>query len=567
MTSKIDTNVANYTLSELMAIIDIQDLDKNEITEKTNTYINRFKNKDPNLSVFFMEIQSQLLQYSSNLSDPKNPTAPNIEGFTSMVTKNEDNPDEEDEKEDEEAPLAEYPAGEEQQQNWYENEALPQDDSNQTDKQTQRKQKIDVFNNDQVPMNREQLGVSNNFQVPVAQDSLNPNLKNTITRFVNLDSQFRQYSSSFESSSTDYTLDLSDPITNALSIRLFSYQIPYSWYIFDNFYGNTCFWISDGSYNIPVTIAPGNYVASDFVTNLNASFTKSGFSFPPPVSPITTAPASYNTNNGKITLNLIDGSCNTIFDGNPITFTITTATVIIFYDHTAQLQCKTVCVNKNFYLNQSLGWYMGYRVPYINVDPSGNVASSVIDLTGTKYLILAIDDYNQNHVNNGFVSIAEYSNVLKMPSYYSPDLPYTCSRINTNPSLQNTNDMLLSGKQNSSYVQSVIVQPSAPRTLTTSQIYTINEISKNKSNNTNYRTKAPTSTDVLAVIPIKTPGSYTGSLLVEISGSLQENIRNYFGPVNIDRMHVKLLDDKGNQLNLNGLDWCVTLICECLYQY
>jgi len=55
--------------------------------------------------------------------------------------------------------------------------------------------------------------------------------------------------------------------------------------------------------------------------------------------------------------------------------------------------------------------------------------------------------------------------------------------------------------------------------------------------------------------------------LVEFSGSLQNISRTYFGPVNIERMAVKLLDDKGNVLNLNGNDWCFTLICECLYQY
>jgi len=32
-------------------------------------------------------------------------------------------------------------------------------------------------------------------------------------------------------------------------------------------------------------------------------------------------------------------------------------------------------------------------------------------------------------------------------------------------------------------------------------------------------------------------------------------------------MNVKLLDDKGNILNLNGNDWCVTLVCQSLYQY
>ena len=110
--------------------------------------------------------------------------------------------------------------------------------------------------------------------------------------------------------------------------------------------------------------------------------------------------------------------------------------------------------------------------------------------------------------------------------------------------------------------------PSAPRTLTNAQLYTINSINGNNNNLTNYLSKAPTSSDILGIIPIKTSvGVPTGSLLVEFSGSLQDNSRTYFGPVNIDRMSVKLLDDKGNVLNLNGNDWCVTLICECLYQY
>ena len=79
---------------------------------------------------------------------------------------------------------------------------------------------------------------------------------------------------------------------------------------------------------------------------------------------------------------------------------------------------------------------------------------------------------------------------------------------------------------------------------------------------------APTSGDILAILPVKTSTTVpTGSHIVEFSGSLQSNKRVYFGPVDIDRMAVKLLDDKGNILNLNGSDWCVTLMCECLYQY
>ena len=55
-------------------------------------------------------------------------------------------------------------------------------------------------------------------------------------------------------------------------------------------------------------------------------------------------------------------------------------------------------------------------------------------------------------------------------------------------------------------------------------------------------------------MPIKTSvGVPTGTLLVEFSGSLQDNMRTYFGPVNIERMAVKLFDDKGNILNLKRL--------------
>jgi hypothetical protein len=216
MSSNIDINVGNYSLAELMAIVELQDLKPNEIVKQTNKYINKFKTSNPTLSVFFMEIQSQLLQYSTNLVDPKNPEPSFVEGFSSM----NDNTDQ-DNAED-----AIYPVGEKQQNNWYENQALKQSDETQDNKTTQRKQKIDVFGNEHVPMNREQLGVNNNFNVPVSQDSLNPNLKNTISRFVNLDSQFRQFSSGSETTSTDYTLDLSDPLTNVLSIRMYSYQIP-----------------------------------------------------------------------------------------------------------------------------------------------------------------------------------------------------------------------------------------------------------------------------------------------------------------------------------------------------
>jgi hypothetical protein len=584
----IDTDVSNYTLSELMAIVEIEDLKPDIIVENTNYWIRKYKTKNPAMSVFFKQIQSQLLQYAEGLEPDSEddegkiivePMVSSIEGFGNM---NND---------------AIYPSGEKMVSEWYKNENLTQSDKNQTNKITDRKQKIQLFNNPQVPMNREQIATTDTFNLPVKQDSLNPNLKNTINRFINLDSQFRQYTSGVDSTSTDYTCDLSDTIKNALSLMLYSYQIPFSWYAIDKAYGNTCFWISHNNINVPVSVPSGNYDQTNFINQLNTSFLQAGFSFPdrsnttlypsppypsPALGP--NKPVYYNPNSGIVSLFLTDGSYN----GSLGTFNISSSTQIIFYDFTGQLQCNVNCISKsNHYFNNTLGWMMGYRLPYYNVDISGNIAPCILDLNGTKYLILVVDDYNQNHVNNSLVSISQFTNNLKMPTYYSPDLPYTCitpsQQGNNLPELiggleaeslfnnQTTNvqnGLLIGGKYQQDYTSTQIMLPSAPRTLTNAQLYTINSINNNNNNLTNYLAKAPTSSDILAIIPVKSSiGVPTGSLLVEFSGSLQDSVRTYFGPVNIDRMAIKLLDDKGNILNLNGNDWCVTLVAECLYQY
>ena len=90
---------------------------------------------------------------------------------------------------------------------------------------------------------------------------------------------------------------------------------------------------------------------------------------------------------------------------------------------------------------------------------------------------------------------------------------------------------------------------------------------KNREKNTSYRSKAPTSADTFALIPIKRSGLNIGDIYVDFSGSLQDNKRIYFGPVDIDRMRIRLLDDRGFVVDLHGVDWCITLISENLYQY
>jgi len=543
----MDTNVDNYTVNELMAVLGLEDVNNYpDIQSKTNYYINKFdaEENEP-MATFFTDVQKKLLGFVTS----------NTQSFK------------------------------EQTKEWIQNEYLQQTDSTQRNKVTAREQKVDLYDdpNNHILMKQEELGISNNFNVPVVQDVLNPNLKNITERFINLDSQYRQTGTI----ATNYTLDLSDHLSNVISMRLYSFQIPVTWYILDYAYGNTTFWITEGDTNIAINIKPGNYTPADLVAALNKAIQDSHFTN----TGITNwTPVSYNAINGKITINLYgslyQGPNPNNPTGQPIQFIVTSTTLFTFFDYLGTLKSPVdPCANvsQSHFVNQTLGWVMGYRLPFTNVNPAGNLADAVLDLNGPRYLILVIDDLNRNHLNNGLVSITELSKTLKMPNYYSPDLPYRCVAKNpiasnltpntndpNNPTLPPCNQVsggeILMEKLNNNLLPYPQLEPSAPRTLTQPQIYTINEIIKNNDKTTNYRTKAPTTTDVFAIIPVK-GGLKLGDLYVDFGGSLQSFKRSYFGPVTIDRMQITLYDDRGNVLNLNGADWSVTLMTENLYQY
>ncbi len=585
--STVNYNVDGYTISELLEILNLEDPTIDEILETTNKYITRFspsKENRPELVTFFKNIQTKLLRYIHQLE-----------------TSGKD---------------VEYLSNDKQTDEWYKYQALPQNNSIQKNKITDRIQKIDIYDNNHLPMNREQLGVSNNFQVPVSQDTLNPNLRNVTKRFINLDSQFRQASGGTESMSTNYTLDLSDPLINVLSLSLYAIQIPYTWYVIDYVYGNTCFWVTNKGSTFKIFIEPGNYSPFDLCTSITNAFITTGFTnltYPAPNNPNI---ARYNPNNAKITLYLdgwTDPNLNNVVTITQFTNTFNSETdaYFTFFDIIGTKSCYNSGTNpcagssvQGHTFDGTLGWLMGFRLPIQPVFsttiggsfPSftysgGNTPQGVLNLYGTKYFILVLDDYNQNHINNGLISITELSKTLPLPSYYTASQPYVCTPNITNlPSILDINalgnlsnitpaeaaslgvnpDNLINSLQDkmdfgTGNVEQIL--PSAPRTLTQAQIYTINEIIKNRNKTISFRAKAPTNSDTFAIIPIKYGSMTTGQLYTELSGQFQDNERIYFGPVDINRLRVTLLDDRGNIVDLHGADWCITLISENLYQY
>ena len=51
-------------------------------------------------------------------------------------------------------------------------------------------------------------------------------LKNTISRMINIDSTYREYSSTYTNSTDSYLFKLNEPIPNVVSLMLYSIEIP-----------------------------------------------------------------------------------------------------------------------------------------------------------------------------------------------------------------------------------------------------------------------------------------------------------------------------------------------------
>ena len=546
----MDLNVENYSIEELISILELNDLTIENIISKIKYYIQKFHSNNE-IKLFFTSVKEKIIDF---LQLDNKESYQNIEEV-------EDEPDEK------------YNNSQEQQQKeWFDREYLLQNDDIQDNRITQREEQIDVFNNSRFPMNRKQLGVSNNYQVPYAQDTLNPTLENSITRLVNLDSHFRQSSTGYNSIATDYTLDLSEPLKNVLNVGLYSFSIPYTWYTIDTQYHNYYFNVINNNISYRIEIETGNYSPETFCIELNDKFIKKGFI---PFNNMNIV--MYLIPKGKLFFqfeNVIDPSGNTMntLNGNELFSKEINAYFEFYVSNTHNIDdCDSS--EATIYIDNTLGWLMGFRLPIVPILKQGNIPVAVLDLFGPKYFIIVLDDFNSNRLNNALITITELSTKLSFPEYYTSTLPQECINELDNTEIlekefENSNNGLLFIEKLEIIKQNFpqVVQTS-PRTLTQSQIFTINSISKNRYKSTNIRSKPPNQSDSFAIIPIKKGSLPLGDVYCDFGGSLQENKRRYFGPVNISRLMIKLINDKGYVVDLHGGEWTITLIVEELYQY
>jgi hypothetical protein len=131
-----------------------------------------------------------------------------------------------------------------------------------------------------------------------------------------------------------------------------------------------------------------------------------------------------------------------------------------------------------------------------------------------------------------------------MSQYLNPPATQTVSRTNT----CSPNDSVQVG-----------------RTLTRAQLYSQSQINNNRVaiNQQELRLDCNTPSNVLGILPIEPKvawGEYFFTDKIDFK-------REYHGPIEIEKLHIQMFNDKGFPVNFNGADWYMTISTEHLYKY
>ena len=520
----MDTNIDNYSNEELLEIIGLDGItDKKVIENKINDIISRLHKRDNNNFLeFFKNVKDRFLNENKEEEDP------------------------------------------EQAEIWLENQFLPPTNENVKNRLTNRSNQFQVLDSPHIPiMHRKNLGIQNSIPLEVAQDSLNPNLRQKETRIIMIDSKDRPNIVPFSTdpnhitSPTNFTCNLSINLTNVISMRVSSVCIPSTFTIIDEYKGNNFFDIC----GTRVTIPNGNYTLDGLIDILNYSLSRNHFDI---------SFEKINSNNESDPngdrLQIINNGNNN-YD-------------ISFFD---KLSDSSNCSQNNIFYTTCLAYYLGFRyhipekflqenincnikIPDIwairlynkNSDHSKYSALTVPDIVGPRFFNLCVDDFQNNQSSSSYVNIKHLDNRLSLPNYIN--------RLNKDEQRDPSLNCFINTTTGQQFKQFV---PRFPRKLTQNQLYSANSIllNQNKGNN---RQQTLNNQHVLATINIPPDilhNSTNTSIILNNISKDSTHIRNYFGPVNIQRLKISLYDNYGFLVNLNNHDWNFTLHVEQLYQY
>jgi hypothetical protein len=380
-------------------------------------------------------------------------------------------------------------------------------------------------------------------------------MRNTYLNIINVDSQYREIKNgnvkcsgvttdtpnNYLGTSTDFTFDLSEPLNNVVSITVGSVEIPRTWYPFNEQFGTNSFEMSGNL----ITIPEGFY---DTTATLQAAIQSQ-----------------------------LDPSCNIDICSNTLKTTIDCSDNFTLNFVPDISGCNIN--NSGAKIDYNLGWMLGFRqpkYPMVGGHSSSYTSECCVDIFGTRYLLLKVNDFQSNRVTGGMISLTDNQDKFKLPSYYrrvKASMPFCSTDISGNlnsdpsgvlqrPNSQGTETFTRACRKGTQNPFPII---DGSNNLTNAQKYTAQQIVIARKNINQNRYFAPTDTDILLRFPVDPPSSDRTVPMIYENDGIQK--RTYFGPTTLKRLRVQLLDDKGYPMNLCNMNFSFSLIAEQLYQY
>ena len=389
-------------------------------------------------------------------------------------------------------------------------------------------------------------GIQNANQSPfdyLSTDYKNPILRNTRKQLVTIDSSFRSIlldsdcsgntilgsNSKKMETSTNFTVNLVPPLRNVLDITFHDVTIPHDWLVFSKDYG-TNYYVEMKHDDTDLTFVK---VASQKYSTLDSII------------------AELNTKSNRIEFTKIGENRIEIKNIHP------TDTIKVLWYSTFVPPDNMACNTTGYggKIDYNMGWLLGFRESYYTLAPNETAKSTATpNLFGPSYGYITIDDYNNNKPNQDLVSFTNNTSSFNMPSYYVK----TTMKPGADCVEQDPNYIIPSNQ----YCGRKYVNKDLSSNLTSAQRYTIEQIRNAMTNIKADRYESPNSTDVFTRITFNKNAPYT----IFTNVNKEYTKRFYFGPSNIKKLKIMLLNDKGIPINLEGSDWSFSFFATIKYQ-
>ena len=320
--------------------------------------------------------------------------------------------------------------------------------------------------------------------------------KSILKKIYTIDSIFRQNYELIDNQSHNYTIQLPETISRAISMSISSVEIPLTYHNISSYYNNNVFSIEllDSNNNLigniqKIELSPGLYesrISSYSPNDVNRIIC---YSIEKEVNDkIKELVFQDISNNLQFVIEPRSGfSCFKFDNSNNITNNILgTNKIRINFNVNNTNTNSSNCYSNELY--QKLGWQLGFRSNTLIIDANDlfAVSTGICHINYPRYVYIAIDDFQSSSQNH--FAIASDSIVA----------PNIITRIN-----------------------------------------------------------------ILSLLEEKTAfkqGAYAGDIYYN-----HKHIREYFGPTDINKLKIQLLDEYGRPFSLNNMDWSFIITFDCLY--